>query len=233
MALTDFDGLVAALLEEGFNNTELTLARRQRFVGMVEEKINRRVRHRDMLRRSDAVIGSETTQEDADALFALPAGFVGMELLQLDIAGQAEPAVLQFCEPIEFVRKQAVDDEPAQPEFYTLKAAEGMVYPTPDQAYTAWLWWYERPELLADGNQTNLWTDRYSDILFDGCMVRVAAFLKDFAEAERYALLFEGGLQEIEAEQERERKLAMKAGRFRRATADLSLLQRSRYGVLG
>lgn len=227
MALTDYAGLVAAILEEGFNDTELTLARRQRFVAQTETKMNRRLRVRGMIERYAAIIGSNTLTDDDTAFFALPDRFLGMESVELVVPDQDEPAILRVASALDLAGKAVVDDTRAQPQFYTLKAGEGRVWPVPDMEYTVQIEAYRGETPLSDSNQTNLWTDRYSDVLFDGCMARAAAFQKNFEEAGNFATVFEQGLNEIEAEDKRERALAAQSNRRARLTTEFPRLQRN------
>lgn len=227
MALTDYDGLVAAIFEEGFNNAELTLARRQRFVAQTEARMSRLLRVRGMLFRSTFVIGSDTLTTDDIALFAIPSTFLGMEAVELTVPAQDEPAILRYADPLDIAGKAARNDTRAQPQFYTLTALEGRVWPVPDAQYTLTVNAFAAPTALSGPNQTNLWTDRYSDVLFDGCMARAAAFVKNFDEAGNFSTVFDRGIAEIEAEDKRERALAAQSNRRARLTTEFPALTRA------
>jgi hypothetical protein len=230
MTLTTYDGMVAELPGEFFNNTQLTTARCQRYISQAEARMIRRLRTTGMLIRFDLVVGTATEVDDDDALFEIPDDILGIASFQIAVPDEDEPAVLRFADVLDLAGKAAKDDTRAQPEFFAWKAGEGRLWPIPDQEYTATIHAYRSPTALSDATQTNLWIDRYYDVLYDLACARAAAFLKEWDDATRFDAIAERGLQEIEAEAKRELAINNRSNRRARLTTEAARLQRRQWG---
>jgi len=225
MTLSTFNGMVAELQAESHNNTNITTAVAQRCISQAEDRMVRRLRVRDMVQRGDLVVGSDTSTTDDDAFFALDPLYLAMKSVEVTIEDQDEAAALIYLDPVDLAGKAANDDTRGQPTHYTLLEGMARLWPVPDQQYTVRVTYYARPEPLSDATQTNLFTERYSDVLYDGACVRMAAYLKNPDEAAGFNALFETGLAEIEAEDLRELNITAGSQRLARLTTDPAIRQ--------
>lgn len=92
----------------------------------------------------------------------------------------------------------------SQPRYYADYDAEHfLIVPSPDTAYPFELLYYERPQPLADSNQTN-WTTRYApQLLLYATLLEAQSFLKNDQKLQVFQARYAEAVADIEAEAKR------------------------------
>lgn len=89
-----------------------------------------------------------------------------------------------------------------QPLFYADYDYEHFyIAPTPDQAYTFELAYFERPEPLSDTNQTNWTTQYFPQLIIYGSLLEAAPYLSNPEKMQVYQTLYDRAVQSFTKEQ--------------------------------
>lgn len=219
--------LFADVVAEFFNNSaQLTDTVLQRRLQRVIDRINRVLRVREMTGRATATIGDTNGDDNPDsaAYSPLPTDFGGVQVFELTVSGQDEPVVLQYAEPLELARKAQEDDARGQPTHFTVVDGEFRFWPVPDAEYGVELTYFKRVANIDATAPTNWFSEQHGDVLFHGLCWHAAVYLREGDAATLHEKAFVSGVEEIVADDLRQKRLAAKAGRFTTLGADQALL---------
>jgi len=191
MALDTFAGLKATIADY-LNRDDLT-AVIPSFITLAEAKLNRKVRTRQMIKRSDANI--------ATAFFSYPSDWLQAKEFQLN----TNPIVR-----LKFVTEAYGDELKAnryisvgKPAYYTITGSQLEFIPSPDTTYEAELTYYAKIPALSDANTSN-WLLLYApDLYLYGALLEAAPYLKDDERLAIWGQLYTNSLGDIEVADQR------------------------------
>jgi len=183
MALSTYDGLIAAV-GDLLDRTDLAGAIPD-FVTALEAEVNGKIRVRQMICRSRAVIGAEFER--------VPTNFAGVKTLHI-LTAPAGP--LRFADSGEILRRKAESTAAGRPALFSVVGEEFQFYPAPDSAYEVELATYETlPPLAVHGS--NWLLARYPNVYLYGAARHAAPYLRDDERLGVWTALFEEGLAAI------------------------------------
>lgn len=191
MAITTYDELKTAIADT-LNRDDLASSV-PNFISLAEANMQRKIRHWRQEKRANAVIDSQYS--------AVPADF--LEIIRLYItSGDTKP--LELISQGELLeRKRRNSNTSGSPSFYALTAGELEVYPVPDGAYDAELYYYSRVPALTSVDTTNWLLDYFPDVYLYGSLVHSAPYLKDDERIRVWAALFQEAIDAINASSEK------------------------------
>jgi hypothetical protein len=165
VALSTYSDLQTAVAD-WLVRTDLT-ARIPDFIRLVESRLNRELRVREMITQET---GSITTNE-----LAVPTDFVETFRFMLDTASEIP---LEY-RPIEDWDLRVSGGTSGQPRGYSVSGTEFRFYPTPDTTYAYTLDYYAKIPALSDTNTSNWLLAKAPDVYLYGSLVEASAFLLD------------------------------------------------------
>jgi len=135
------------------------------FIDLTEAAINRELRTIEM---------ESATTVSASATVALPAGFIEMRSIKLDV-NPAHP--LEYAPP--YTRDALNDGASGEPKYYTL--ADDVIYlmPSPDSAYNTTISYYKQITPLDATNTTNFLSTSHPDLYLHGCLQQACMYTRD------------------------------------------------------
>ena len=96
------------------------------FIKHTEAEINRRMRHKDMIKRATAVADNQYMQ--------LPGDFLG--IINVDLQTSATKPLFQRSLESLDVMRAGNNDTKGEPQYFAVNGATLELYPTPNSAYT-------------------------------------------------------------------------------------------------
>ena len=191
MPITTYDELKTAIADT-LNRDDLASSV-PNFISLAEANMQRKIRHWRQEKRANAVIDSQYS--------AVPADF--LEIIRFYItSGDTKP--LELISQGELLdRKRRSLNTSGSPSFYALTAGEIEVYPVPDGAYDAELYYYSRVPALSASATTNWLLDYFPDVYLYGSLVHSAPYLKDDERIRVWAALFQEAIDAINASSEK------------------------------
>lgn len=109
-------------------------------------------------------------------------------------------APIEYLSPQDLFDKQARDQTPATPIYWTMYASQIWFYPIPDQVYQATIYYIKEPvDLSADGD-IPLIPVAYHDVLVAGAITRIAFRQRDWIGLELWTSKYADGLSKLKEE---------------------------------
>ena len=192
MAITTYAELKTAIADF-LNRDDLTSAI-PNFIDLAEAQMQREIRHYKMMQRSTAPIDTRYS--------ALPSGW--LETIRFHITG-AESQRLELTSMDDMLQLRTKDDTVGKPTHYAHIGASLEVYPTPDEAYTAELLYYEKLPALSDSNTSNWLLQQAPDAYLYGSLLQSAPYLRDDARAQVWTSFYAGAVASVNNESDRAR----------------------------
>ena len=191
MALDTFAGLKTTIADY-LNRDDLTSVI-PTFIALAEAKFNRKLRVRQMIKRSTASIDSQ--------YFAYPADWLQAKEFVLNTSPMVK---------LEFVTEEYSDELKAnryvstgKPGYYTIVGTQLEVIPSPDATYTGQLTYYAKIAALSDSNTSN-WLLAYApDLYLYGALLEATPYLKDDDRLGTWSQLYTSSLSDIEIADQR------------------------------
>jgi hypothetical protein len=191
MALDTFSGLKTTI-SDYLNRDDLTSIIPS-FITIAEAKFNRKLRIRQMVKRSTASLDTQ--------FFAYPSDWLQAKEFQLN----TNPIVR-----LEFVTEAYGDELKAnsyiatgKPVYYTIIGTQIEVIPSPDATYTGELTYYAKIPALSDSNTSN-WLLTYApDLYLYGALLEATPYLKDDERLGTWSQLYINSLSDIEIADQR------------------------------
>ena len=191
MPITTYDELKTAIADT-LNRDDLASSV-PNFISLAEANMQRRIRHWRQEKRANAVIDSQYSAVPADFLEIIRFYITSGDTKPLELISQGE--LLE--------RKRRNLNTSGSPSFYALTAGELEVYPVPDGAYDAELYYYSRVPALTSVDTTNWLLDYFPDVYLYGSLVHSAPYLKDDERIQVWAALFQEAIDAINASSEK------------------------------
>lgn len=158
------------------------------FISLCEAELNRRLRVREMISRSDATVETQYT--------ALPGDFLTMKSLYL----KTDPVrQMEFVtnEEMQRLKSERVMPGGGKPLYFSIIGSTFETLPVPSQAFTGEMIYYGKITPLSDVATANWLLANHPDVYLYGSLMHSAPYLKDDARAMVWSTLFEKGIEQI------------------------------------
>lgn len=191
MALSTYTGLKASVAD-WLNRSDLTAAIPD-FISLAEAQMERVLRTRQMIVRSNASFNVE--------FGATPADF--LEVKSFKLSG-TNPIT-----PLSFLTIDAMDLESSKlsatgkPRFFSVVGTQFRLAPTPDTNYATELTYYAKLSKLSASVSTNFILDSSPDAYLYGSLVQAAPYLQDDNRIPVWAGLYERALTDLQVADDR------------------------------
>lgn len=158
------------------------------FIQLAEAELNRRLRAKDMIARSDALLNAQYTPLPSDFLEARSLYLLTSPVTRLEFI---------TVEKMEQLKYQGYSTT-GTPVYYTVIGNTFESLPSPDQSYTAELVYYAKLPALTDSATTNWLLNKHPDIYLYGTLIQSAPYMRDDERVVVWSGLYEKGLAQLE-----------------------------------
>ena len=174
------------------NRTDLT-NQLDGFIDKCEGEINRKIKHKDQIKRSQAVLDAQYTQ--------LPGDFIG--IINVDLQGTNPPVALfqQSLESLD-LHRSTTGDAKGQPKYFAVDGDTLEVSPTPDSATTIQLTYYAEVPPLSSTTTENFLSRTAPDVYLYGALKHASIYLMEDERVALFSTLFEKALEELRVQQQ-------------------------------
>ena len=174
------------------NRTDLT-NQLDGFIDKAESEINRKLKHKDQIKRSQAVLDNQYTQ--------LPGDFIG--IINVDLPNNNPPIALfqQSLESLDLFRT-TTGDAKGQPKYFAVDGDTLEVAPTPDSSTTIQLTYYAEVPPLSSSNTENFLSRTSPDLYTYGALKHASIYLMEDERVALFSTLFEKALEEVRVQQQ-------------------------------
>lgn len=157
-------------------------------IDLATSELNRRVRCREMIVRSDATIDTQYT--------TLPTDYLEMKTLYLKTT---PPQRLAFISNEDMSLRKQSGSYPAtgQPGCFTIEGGSIEVLPTPGTAYTGEMIYYAKLADLTTTSSTNWMLTKYPDVYFYATLMHAAPYIRGDERVPLWAAAFEKCLEQL------------------------------------
>lgn len=190
MALTTYTELKASIAD-WLVRADLT-ATIPDFISLAEAQIERKLRTRQMIVRSDASIDTEYS--------AVPSDFLDTKSLKLN-TNPATPMQFETIESLDQLASRT--NASGKPTYFSIVGNQIRVVPTPDTTYTAELTYYAKLTKLSSSVATNWLLTSSPDIYLYGALLQAAPYLQDDARIAVWSALYQSGLDQLQLADDR------------------------------
>jgi hypothetical protein len=175
------------------NRTDLTDTQLNGFIAKAEGELNRKLKHKDQIKRSQATLDAQYTQ--------LPGDFVG--IINVDLQGVNPPVALfqQSLESLDLFRS-SIGDASGQPKYFAVDGDTIEVAPTPDSVIKIQLTYYAEIPSLSSTNTENFLSRSNPDAYLYGSLKHASIFLMEDERVPLFSTLFEKTLEELRVQQQ-------------------------------
>lgn len=194
MAISTYSELKSAIADE-LNRSDLT-AVIPNFISLAEARLNRDLRVRQMIKRSNAntVAGSR--------YLAIPPDWQQAKNLQITASGrtqQLEYMTLDFSDYYNATQGGAT----GIPKYYNFTGGEIELIPTPNGVYSVEMAYYGKVTPLSDTTTTNWLLTQWPDIYLYGALIHSAPYLKEDERIDVWSTIYDRLTNEVNASDER------------------------------
>jgi len=191
MALTTYDELKTSI-GDWLNRTDLTSAIAD-FISLAEAQIERQLRTRQMIVRSNADISTEYA--------ALPSGFLETKSFKLTSTNPVTPLVFQTIDALDDLSTKHF--AASRPKYFGIVGGQIRVVPTPDATYTTELIYYSQLSKLSSTVSSNWLLAASPDIYLYGSLLQAAPYLQDDARIPVWSSLYDRALTDLQTADDR------------------------------
>lgn len=186
MALTTYTELNASI-GDWLNRTDLTSAIPD-FISLAEAQIERQLRTRQMIVRSNADISTEYA--------ALPSDFLETKSFKLSGTNPITPLVFQTIDALDDLLR--THSAASRPKYFGIVGGQVRVVPAPDATYTTELVYYAKLTKLSASVASNWLLAASPDIYLYGSLLQAAPYLQDDARIPVWSSLYEKALTDLQ-----------------------------------
>lgn len=191
MALTTYDELKTSI-GDWLNRTDLTSAIAD-FISLAEAQIERQLRTRQMIVRSNADISTEYA--------ALPGNFLETKSFKLTSTNPITPLVFQTIDALDELSRTY--SAASRPKYFGIVGGQVRVVPVPDATYTTELIYYAQLTKLSGSVSTNWLLTASPDIYLYGSLLQAAPYLQDDARIPVWSNLYDRALTDLQTADDR------------------------------
>jgi len=163
------------------------------FIDQSEAEMNRKLRHKKMIKRATATCDSQYLAVPTDWLEA-----INVEITSNDFS----PLMQMSIESLDVYRK-SINNKSGQPRYFCLVDDSIEVCPNPDGDYELQLTYYASIPALSDSNTTNWVSTYYPDLYLNMTLFQGSMYLMDDDRAKSFKGLYENIFEEMRMEQEK------------------------------
>src|SRR6056297_2489490 len=193
MAITTYAELQTTISD--FLNRDDLAAVVPTFISLAEARINRELRHFNMVKRSTAAADTRYSTPPGDWLETVRFYITDNPPSDLELVSQNDMAQM----------RQQNGDSKGRPRFYAVTAGEFEFLPTPDTSYQSELVYYADVPALSDSNPSNWLLSKYPDIYLYGALVQSAPYLDEDQRATTWVALYQSAVDAANMESEKAR----------------------------
>ena len=163
-------------------------------IGFATSELNRRVRCREMIARSDATMNSQYT--------SLPSDYLDMKTLYLKTSPVER---LEFISNEEMAAKKesGAYTGTSKPLYFTIEGSTLEVLPVPVTSYTVEMVYYSKIADLTTSASSNWLLTNYSDIYFYATLMHAAPYIRGDERVTLWASAYEKSLEQLRLSDER------------------------------
>lgn len=174
------------------NRTDLS-AQMDGFIRKVESEINRKIKHKDQIKRSQAVLDAQYTQ--------LPGDFLG--IINVDLQDTNPPVALfqQSLESLDLYRSK-IGDAKGTPRYFAVDGDTLEFAPTPDKSFNLQLTYYAEVPPLSSTVTENFLSRTAPDVYLYGALKHASIYLMEDERVVLFTQLFEKALEELRVQQQ-------------------------------
>ena len=191
MALTTYTELKTSI-GDWLNRTDLTSAIAD-FISLAEAQIERQLRTRQMITRSNADISTEYA--------ALPSDFLETKSFKLTSTNPVTPLVFQTIDALDDLSRTF--SAASRPKYFGIVGGQVRVVPIPDATYTTELVYYANLSKLSSTVSSNWLLSASPDIYLYGSLLQAAPYLQDDARIPVWASLYDKALTDLQLADDR------------------------------
>lgn len=157
-------------------------------IDFATSELNRRVRCRDMLVRSDAVMDTQYT--------SLPGDYLDMKTLYLKTSPVER---LEFITNEEMAarKESGAYTSTSKPTFFTVEGSVIEALPIPTTTYTVEMVYYAKIADLTTTSSTNWLLTKYPDVYFYATLLHAAPYIRGDERMPIWANLFDKSLEQL------------------------------------
>jgi hypothetical protein len=191
MALTTYTELKTSI-GDWLNRTDLTSAIAD-FISLAEAQIERQLRTRQMISRSNADINTEYA--------ALPSDFLETKSFKLTSTNPVTPLVFQTIDALDDLSRQY--SAASRPKYFGIVGGQIRLIPAPDATYTTELIYYAKLTKLSASVSSNFLLASSPDIYLYGSLLQAAPYLQDDARIPVWSSLYDRALTDVQTADDR------------------------------
>jgi len=191
MALSTYTELKASIAD-WLNRTDLT-TQIPDFISLAESQIERQLRTRQMLTRTNLTIDAEFESTPADFL----------EIRSLKLTGTNPVTPLTFMTIDSLDEQSTIDIGSGKPKYFTVIGSQFRFVPTPDAAYVAEIVYFAKLNKLSASVATNFLLTSSPDIYLYGSLLQAAPYLLDDARIQVWSALYDRALSDLQVADDR------------------------------
>lgn len=185
MSITTFTELNSAI-GDFLNRDDLT-ATIPSFISLAKADMDRKIRHWRQEVRSVISLDGQYVDLPDDFLEVIRIHSTASETQQLELIPQWE--LLD--------RKRKSSNVAGEPTYYAITAGKLEVFPAPDEAYAAEIYYIGRVAALSDSVADNWILTYHPDVYLYGALMHSSMYLKDDARLQGWAALYQQGIDSI------------------------------------
>ena len=163
------------------------------FIDQSEAEMNRKLRHKKMIKRATATCDSQYLATPTDWLEA-----INVEIT----SGDFSPLMQMSIESLDVYRK-SINNRSGSPVYFAIVDDSIEVCPNPDGDYTLQLTYYASIPALSDSNTTNWVSTYYPDLYLNMTLFQGSMYLIDDDRAKGFKSLSEQIFEEMRMEEQK------------------------------
>lgn len=191
MAISTYTELKSAVAD-WLNRDDLTSVI-PTFIALAESSMERVLRTRNMLVRSNATIDTQYS--------AVPADFLEIRSIKITGSNPSVPLVFKSIEQMDDL--DSTTTASGIPKYYCVVGNQIRVHPTPGTGYTAELGYYAKLSKLSDSVSSNWILTSHPDAYLYGALIQAAPYLKEDERAGVWTQLFTAAIEAIKTADDR------------------------------
>lgn len=192
MSITTYAELKSAVAD--FLNRDDLTSVIPTFISTAEAQMQREVRHYKMMQRSTADIDSRYS--------ALPGNW--LETIRFHVTGDRSYRI-ENTSMDDILQLRMANPTAGRPTHYSHIGDTLEVYPTPDQAYTSELLYYEKIPALSDSNTTNWLLQDAPDAYLYGALLHSAPYLQEDGRMQVWGTIYIEAIKSLNSQSEKAR----------------------------
>lgn len=192
MSITTYAELKSAIAD--FLNRDDLTSVIPTFISTAEAQMQREVRHYKMMQRSTADIDSRYS--------ALPGNW--LETIRFHVTGDRSYRI-ENTSMDDILQLRMANPTAGRPTHYAHIGETLEVYPTPDQAYTSELLYYEKIPALSDSNTTNWLLQDAPDAYLYGALLHSAPYLQEDSRMQVWGTIYVEAIKSVNGQSEKAR----------------------------